>query len=215
MKKIYISGKITGLSIEEAKQRFNKAAFELTAKYGCEVINPIRLFPEGADLTWEEYLEVCLIALKDCDAIYYLNNYKDSRGAMRERKQAQEDKLTELYEPPKKLIIAGGRDFGGVQSYRLLIEEADRMMPDEIISGCAKGADALGMAYAGLRGLKLHKRPADWAKHGKAAGPIRNAEMAEAGDALLAFWDGESKGTKNMIEVARRKGLEVKVIPYG
>ena len=56
--------------------------------------------------------------------------------------------------------------------------------------------------------------PADWERHGRAAGPIRNEEMAEVSDALIAFWDGKSRGTKSMIEIAMRKGLQVAVVRY-
>lgn len=51
-------------------------------------------------------------------------------------------------------------------------------------------------------------------RHGRAAGPIRNEEIAEVSDALIAFWDGKSRGTKSMIEIARRKGLQVAVVRY-
>ena len=82
------------------------------------------------------------------------------------------------------------------------------------ISGHATGADALGERYAQERGLFLDAHPADWNKHGRAAGPIRNAEMAEAADTLIAFWDGASRGTKNIIVTAKSKGLKVVVIRY-
>lgn len=56
--------------------------------------------------------------------------------------------------------------------------------------------------------------PANWDKHGKSAGHIRNAEMAKYADALVAFWDGKSKGTKGMIDYATRCNLRVKVVRY-
>ena len=56
--------------------------------------------------------------------------------------------------------------------------------------------------------------PADWEKYGRSAGPKRNAQMAEIANALIAFWDGQSRGTKNMIETAKQKGLIVKVVNY-
>jgi len=56
--------------------------------------------------------------------------------------------------------------------------------------------------------------PADWNRHGRAAGPIRNEKMAEVSDALIAFLDGKSRGTRSMIEIARRKGLQVAVVRY-
>lgn len=83
-----------------------------------------------------------------------------------------------------------------------------------IVSGHASGADALGERYAQERGLECEQYPADWEAYGRAAGPIRNAEMAEVADALIAFWDGASRGTKNMIDTAKSKGLKVAVVRY-
>lgn len=61
-------------------------------------------------------------------------------------------------------------------------------------------------------GLTIFK--ADWDKHGKAAGFKRNTEMAKYADALIAFWDGKSKGTKHMIDTAKSHNLKVRVIAY-
>ena len=83
-----------------------------------------------------------------------------------------------------------------------------------IVSGHAKGADTLGEKYAQERGLNIELHPADWQRHGRAAGPIRNAEMAAEADALIAFWDGQSRGTSNMIKIAKEKGLQVAVVQY-
>lgn len=83
-----------------------------------------------------------------------------------------------------------------------------------IVSGHASGADSLGEKFAADHNLQCELHPADWERHGKAAGPIRNAEMAEVADALIAFWDGQSRGTKSMIDLAKRKGLQVAVVRY-
>jgi hypothetical protein len=83
-----------------------------------------------------------------------------------------------------------------------------------IISGAARGADRLGEKYAKERGYKVIRVPADWNRYGKSAGYIRNKEMAESSDALVAFWDGKSKGTKNMIDLAKEYGLKVRVIMF-
>ena len=56
--------------------------------------------------------------------------------------------------------------------------------------------------------------PADWDLEGKSAGFKRNVKMAEYADALVAFWDGESKGTKHMIEIAKEKGLDIRIKRY-
>lgn len=115
-----------------------------------------------------------------------------------------------------KVIIAGTRTF---KDYDLLCSYADYMLsqveePIEIVSGHAKGADTLGERYAQERGYKLTLFPAEWKQFGKSAGPRRNLQMAEYANALLAYWDGESKGTKNMIELAKEKGLKVGIKIY-
>lgn len=115
-----------------------------------------------------------------------------------------------------KVIIAGSRDF---TDYALLKEYADHILQNvaqresiEIVSGGAKGADELGELYAQERGYKLTRFPAEWSKYGRAAGPKRNEQMGDYADALIAFWDGKSKGTKHMIEYASRKKLKVRIM---
>lgn len=111
-----------------------------------------------------------------------------------------------------KVIIAGCRDF---TDYALLCSFADEALAGtenvEIISGGARGADALGERYARERGRRLKVFPADWKKWGAAAGPIRNGQMADYADALIAFWDGRSAGTRDMIRKAEDRGLRVQV----
>ena len=115
-----------------------------------------------------------------------------------------------------KLIIAGSRTF---TDYKKLCEVCDEKLQDqneiEIVSGAYyKGADKLGEQYAKERKYKLTKFPADWKRFGRAAGPKRNQKMANYADALIAFWDGESKGTKHMFDLAKCRGLEVKIINF-
>lgn len=107
-----------------------------------------------------------------------------------------------------KVIIAGGRDFTNYA----LVEDAIKCSAFEIsqvVSGKAKGVDTLGEVWALANNISVEAFPADWSQHGRAAGPIRNREMAEYADALIAIWDGESKGTANMIQQARNKKLNV------
>lgn len=112
----------------------------------------------------------------------------------------------------RRVIIAGGRDF---TDYNAVDEVMTRVhWPTRILSGGAKGADAEGERWAKMWGVPCDVYPAEWDTHGKAAGPIRNAEMADNADVLVAFWDGRSSGTKNMIVTALRKGLEVHVLRY-
>ena len=112
-----------------------------------------------------------------------------------------------------KIIIAGSRKFN---DYALLKKTLDEILIDddnyEIVSGCCSGADKLGERYAVEKGFRVKHFPADWDKFGKAAGPIRNALMADYADGLVLFWDGTSKGSKNMLENARKRGLEIKEV---
>ena len=114
-----------------------------------------------------------------------------------------------------KVIIAGGRNFN---DYEFLSRVCDivlsRQTAVEVVSGTANGADTLGEKYAYDNGLLIKKFPADWDKYGKSAGYRRNSQMADYADALIAFWDGASKGTKHMIDLARRGNLKVKVVYF-
>jgi putative cell wall-binding protein len=114
-----------------------------------------------------------------------------------------------------KVIIAGGRDFA---DYELLKQTLDLFLKDKIdvaiVSGAAKGADKLGEKYAKERNIPILSYPANWDKYGKSAGYIRNKEMAINADALVAFWDQTSKGTKDMIDLGYKHKLEVTVISY-
>jgi hypothetical protein len=114
-----------------------------------------------------------------------------------------------------KTIIAGGRDFNNYEYFKAALKFLfQNTMPTEIVSGGANGADKMGERYAAEKGIPLKVFPADWNAHGKAAGPIRNEQMALYADALVAFWDGSSKGTKSMIDLARKNGLKVRVVHY-
>lgn len=113
-----------------------------------------------------------------------------------------------------KLIIAGSRNITDYDLVRSLVIRSGFWKKYgksiEVVCGMARGVDLLGLDFAKKNGLQWHERPADWNAHGKAAGHIRNSQMADESDALLAVWDGESPGTKHMIDIARKKGLEVK-----
>lgn len=114
-----------------------------------------------------------------------------------------------------RCIIAGCRNFTGYAYLKAVCDYAFKnvdLADVTIISGGAKGTDSLGEKYAKEHNISLEIYPADWEKFGKRAGPVRNSQMAETGTHLLAFWDGVSRGTKNMIEQAEGKGLKVTVI---
>ena len=130
-----------------------------------------------------------------------------------------------------KVIIAGSRSFS---NYNLLEEKCNKILTsisDEIwiISGCAIGADLLGEKYAKNKGYYLMECPAPWddihgkpynqikySKSGKKywslAGMYRNETMVKEADACIVFWDGKSTGTENMIDLAKKYKLKLRVI---
>lgn len=114
-----------------------------------------------------------------------------------------------------KVIIAGSRDFEDYDHLREKVNEFRKNnVITEIVSGNARGADRLGEKYSTEYGLNLTLYPANWKKYGNAAGPIRNRAMAEYADALIAVWDGNSKGTENMIDCMHKLKKPVYVILY-
>ena len=114
-----------------------------------------------------------------------------------------------------KVIIAGTRDFNDYALLRDVCNEELAGLSDiEIVSGTARGADRLGEQYANEHGYPVKQFPADWDNLGKRAGYVRNEQMAKYGDMLIAFWNNESRGTKHMIDLAKRENLLVVVIDY-
>lgn len=112
-----------------------------------------------------------------------------------------------------KVIIAGGRDFDNYDYLCQVMNELDFTI-SEVVCGGAKGADSLGKRWAEEHNLVVKMFPANWEEYGKAAGMIRNSEMGEYADFLVAFWDGKSRGTKQMIDYMKRKGKKGKVVKY-
>ena len=114
-----------------------------------------------------------------------------------------------------RIIIAGGRDF---DDYKMLRDEVGNIIPldfrQTLYCGMAQGADMFGHHLATVHNWEIVECHADWKKHGRSAGPKRNQHMAVRAEVLFAFWDGESKGTKDMINRALAEGLEVHVFRY-
>jgi hypothetical protein len=124
-----------------------------------------------------------------------------------------------------RIIIAGSRDFTDYESVIRHTRYLTRNMEVneiEIVSGCCPigkltftrkdgtkvyGADGLGERYAQEKGYAVKLMPANWKQYGKSAGPIRNTEMAKYGTHCLVFWDGISRGSKDMSEKAEKFGL--------
>jgi hypothetical protein len=109
-----------------------------------------------------------------------------------------------------RTIIAGSRYIKELSILQIAIQES-KFLITTIISGCASGVDTLGELYAFIHDIPVKKFPADWDKYGKKAGMVRNKIMAENADALIAVWDGNSNGTRNMIDVATKNNLSVYV----
>ena len=109
-----------------------------------------------------------------------------------------------------KLIIAGSRslDITNEELQELIFNHFE--FPDEIVCGEAKGIDLCGRIWAetyspdwsdDIIAIPVISFPANWDKYGRAAGYVRNEEMAKYADQLLAIWDGKSNGTRHMIKL--------------
>lgn len=112
-----------------------------------------------------------------------------------------------------KIIIAGGRDFNNYYILEKVLNSFKGFI-DEVISGDARGADELGARWATYNNIHVNHFPADWDYYGHAAGFIRNIEMADNADALIAFWDSKSKGTEHMIKTMQLKKKPYRVFDY-
>lgn len=119
------------------------------------------------------------------------------------------------------IIIAGCRSFTNYKVAKNFIDQVlnsnniNKYEISCIISGCARGADQLGERYANENNINLVQCPAEWDKYGSGAGYKRNREMRDLAIAdghtgvLIAFWDNESSGTRNMISLARKRNMMV------
>ena len=112
-----------------------------------------------------------------------------------------------------KLIIAGSRTLSPTskQIREVLTDHGWMSRVSEVVSGTAQGVDQAGEDFAMYHGLPIKKFPALWFKHGKRAGILRNEHMGNYADALMAFWDGQSRGTQHMIGYMRKLGKPVRV----
>jgi len=110
-----------------------------------------------------------------------------------------------------KTIIAGSRDLTEEHMLEALDACPFISKVTTVVSGTARGIDRSGEDWAKLNNMPIVRFPADWARFKQGAGRLRNKEMAEFADALIAVWDGKSPGTKNMIGTAKGMGLYVYV----
>ena len=111
-----------------------------------------------------------------------------------------------------KTIIAGSRGITDIATVAAaIVASGFQDQITEVVSGAARGVDRLGEQWAASVGIPVKSCPADWRRHGRGAGLIRNREMADYAGALIAVWDGQSRGTRSMIELAEDRGLTVYV----
>lgn len=114
-----------------------------------------------------------------------------------------------------RLIIAGSRDFEVTIDQIGEVIRTLGLQVSEVVSGMARGPDTKGLLWAKVWGIPVKQFPADWEKHGRRAGPLRNYEMGDYGTHLLAFWDGESPGTAHMIAYMKKLGKPYYVVERG
>lgn len=112
------------------------------------------------------------------------------------------------------LLICGGRDFNDYATMKSVVMFRYDLTDLTIVSGGARGADRLAEELARQLGVPNIVVNADWDKWGKSAGYKRNIEMLYISDAVLAFWDGESKGTKHTIDNADKREMDCNIIFY-
>lgn len=110
-------------------------------------------------------------------------------------------------EIPFKLMISGSRN---IRNLKIIFDELEKLYAAQpnliLISGGAKGVDSIAEEWGRFRKLQIEQHKPDWAKYGKGAGIVRNKEMVLAADFVLIFWDGESKGTKSVIDFCEKQG---------
>lgn len=113
-----------------------------------------------------------------------------------------------------KLAVIGSRSFCSYEWLEQCLLRSFRVADIEaVITGGARGADALAARFSACHGIPLVVLHADWSRHGKKAGPMRNSEIVAQADAIAAFWDGSSAGTRDTIAKARAAGRSVFVFP--
>lgn len=113
-----------------------------------------------------------------------------------------------------RVLVCGSRTFSDADKMFAELNTGKHGYIDTVIHGAAKGADMLAHDWAATYARQVEVYRADWVREGKAAGVLRNTRMLEYGkpDKVIAFWNGESKGTENMINQARKAGVEVVVV---
>ena len=113
-----------------------------------------------------------------------------------------------------RITIGGCRDFNDYEIFKVFVDECLSEIEDKeivVLSGHCSGTDLMAEKYAKEMGYDLEIFPAEWEKYGRAAGPKRNKEMVEKSDVVIAFWNGKSKGTNNLIKIAKKLSKQVRI----
>lgn len=169
-------------------------------------------------LTNEDALEEIAIVF---GAPYTAEEFRREVGKIFDHSEKYHDVFDTSENHVFKLLIAGGREFN---DYFKLKEEANKIIRNVdgkivIVAGGARGADNLAKLFAREKNYDYEEHPADWDTYGKSAGYRRNVEMAKSilkskDGALLAFWDKQSKGTYNMIDIAKSNHIPTTIVNY-
>lgn len=134
--------------------------------------------------------------------------------------EVMKDLYRKSYREAAKVIVAGGRDFTDYEFMReslgnlLWMEDFCGDSEIKIISGMADGVDTLAIRFADEFELTRILFPANWKQHHRMAGFLRNEDMMEVATHLVAFWDGKSKGTQHIIELAKKKCIPYRIFMY-
>lgn len=107
-----------------------------------------------------------------------------------------------------KVIIAGSRSIDSYDVVKKAVE-ASGIDVTEVVSGGSYGVDKLGERWARENDVPVKQFIPNWMAYGASAGPIRNGQMAAYADALIAVWDGASRGTANMMKQAEKARLKI------
>lgn len=159
--------------------------------------------------------QICYQCDKKVNHLFNDSRCKDCTREGVEMKKLSDNQISDLFAGTSPVIlVAGGRDF---DDYARVKADLAKHNPEVIVSGMARGADKLGVKYANENGGQLKEFPAQWDKYGKSAGYKRNQQMLDEGkpDLVLIYWDGISKGTKHMLDIAKRAGVKVQLEAYG
>ena len=112
-----------------------------------------------------------------------------------------------------RIGIVGSRNFNNYSFFQICLDELNLDI-STIISGGVIGADTLAERYAKENDIELLVLKPEWNKYGKGAGFIRNTQIVNESEMIIAFWDGESNGTRDTISKAKKKDIPVKIFYF-